>query len=67
MQNYDTRTYRGGIRNRINRITMSNGASIARCADSHDGQTNTKRTVIERTWNKVDPRTQQDGVKDVEV
>lgn len=67
---YENKVYPGGIRNRINRVTMKTGGrSTASYNDAHTDQANyAPRSVIRRITNEppTDPD-QQDTVKDFNI
>jgi hypothetical protein len=67
--NYETKVYPGGLRNRINRITMrTGGRSVATYNDGHTDQGYDTRSVIGRTTAEPPvERTLQDGTKNYEV
>jgi len=72
-KNHENKVYAGGIRNRINRISMRTGAAMVQYngphTDQHDGTTVYEpRSVIGRVTNEPPvPRSSQDGVKDNDV
>lgn len=69
MQNYETKVYGGGLRNRINRVTLrTGGRSNASYNSGFTGQSYSARTLIERTVAEPPvERSLQDGVKENDV
>lgn len=72
--NYEEKQYPGGIRNRINRITVrATGESVAHCNGPHSGQELNgtpiePRSVISRTTNEPPvSRKSNDATKNSDV
>ena len=64
-KNHEEKVYAGGIRNRINRITMrTGGLSTAHYQDSGTGSTNEPRTVIERTTKPEELNVQRSRINE---